>query len=77
MKGILGVYFVVKQEQGTKELVEMILLWLISLSVSHWGRVYWPDREVKPELSECSDIESVAVMVLVSVMGGYWVVVWW
>lgn len=36
MKGILGVYFVVKQEQGTKELVEMILLWLISLSVSHW-----------------------------------------
>lgn len=33
----LGVYFVVKQEQGTKELVEMILLWLISLSVSHWG----------------------------------------
>lgn len=22
---------------GTKELVEMILLWLISLSVSHWG----------------------------------------
>lgn len=37
MKGILGVYFVVKQEQRTKELVEMILLWLISLSVSHWG----------------------------------------
>lgn len=37
MKGILGIYFVVKQEQGTKELVEMILLWLISLSVSHWG----------------------------------------
>lgn len=77
MKGILGVYFVVKQEQRTKELVEMILLWLISLSVITGGRVYWPDREVKPELSECSDIESVAVMVLVSVMGGYWVVVWW
>lgn len=37
MKGILGVYFVVKQEQRSKELVEMILLWLISLSVSHWG----------------------------------------
>lgn len=30
MKGILGVYFVVKQEQRSKELVEMILLWLIS-----------------------------------------------
>lgn len=78
MKGILGVYFVVKQEQGTKELVEMILLWLISLSVSHWGsslltRQGSETRVIRVLRHRVS--QSVAVMVLVSVMGGYWVVV--
>lgn len=40
MKGILGVYFVVKQEQRIKELVEMILLWLIIDQTGKWNPSY-------------------------------------